>query len=50
MVVGYRKKSSSVISDAASVHSQQHSAQNTPFDNIRAAEQTGLRAFEMLTN
>jgi len=33
----------SVISDAASVHSQQRSSRNTSFDNFSAAEQTGVR-------
>ena len=46
--INCRKTASSVISDAASVVSQQRSTQNSSFDNYLAAEQTGIRTFELL--
>jgi len=49
-VVDFSKTASSVISDAASVHSQQRSTKSSSFDNFFAAEQTGLEQFEILSN
>jgi len=46
IIVNCRKTGSSVISDAASVISQQRSTQNYSFDDLVAAEQTGVRMFE----
>jgi len=37
-----------VISDAASVISQQRSTQHYSFDDLVAAEQTGVRTFELV--
>ena len=48
VIIDCRKTGSSVISDAASVISQQRSTQHYSFDDLVAAEQTGVRTFELV--